>query len=205
MVNAQRGQATAEALVVLGLIALLGTAVAAVGSLQWQGLEASHGTRLQAFRYALGDRKAGTAVSSKRPSPRAAGLSGPGGPRFAALRRELGVEDGGMVEMHAAHAVPLHRHHGGQVVVRRHSAILAGAGHAAGDEQTQRRIMSSDAAWGRAARHSLAVAQRTRSRLKDIDRGWARPAPDLDWLSHWADLVPADRRSGRGGRGRRFP
>jgi hypothetical protein len=201
-IDSQRGQAVAESLAGLALVVVLATALVSIGRLQWRGLEASHAARAQAFRYAVGDRAAVAAPLSVVRANGAAAFVGPGGARFAALRRELGVEDRGMVTAHAAVAVPLHRQHGSHAILRRHTAILADAGHAPGDQHTQDRIAASRAAWGDAAFSSLAAARQARSGLKDIDLGWARPAPELDWLRAWADLVPADSldrpRSGRG-------
>lgn len=130
----------------------------------------------------------------------AAGFVGPGGPRAAALRHELKVEDQGMVRAHAAVRVSPHHRHGASLIVRRHAAILADAGHADGDSAAQRRIAASRTAWAAAARGSQAPARQARALLKRIDTGWRRPPPDLDWLGPWSDLVPADRmrRAGTG-------
>lgn len=198
----QRGQALSEALVALALIAILGTAVISVGCLQWGGLEASHAARARAFRYALGDHdkdvsrefsSLGTASLSITRGRHAASFPGPGGAGAAALRRELGVEDRGIVTARASVAMPLHRHHGDHAVLRRHTSLLADAGHASDDQQAQWRIAMSRVAWGSAARGSLAVARQARAGLKNIDQGWARAMPNFDWLMPWSDLVPADR------------
>lgn len=218
-IETQRGHALAEALAALALIAVLGTAIVSIGRMQWGSLSASHAARLQAFRYAAGDRAAaGTAMvaaplaasgafletygerftngevsSSVARGMRPASFSAPGGAALTAIRRELGVEDRGMVTARAAVTVPLHRHHGDLLVVRRHASILADAGHAGDDRQAQRRVAASRTVWGNTARGSLAAARQASSQLKNIDQGWTRETPDLDWLSPWADVVPLDR------------
>ncbi|OZI23639.1 hypothetical protein CAL26_09375 [Bordetella genomosp. 9] len=204
----QKGQALVEALVGAALLGLLATAVVSVARFQWQGLRASHAARAQAFRYAAGDR-AGHEFAHVRVTraAHAADFAGPGGPRAAALRRELQVEDQGMVRAHAAVDVYPHRHHGAGLVLRRHVAILADAGHATGDDAAQRRIAASHAAWATAAGFSHAPARQAQAVLKRIDAGWRRPPPDLDWLAPWSDVVPADRldRTRAGGSASRRP
>jgi hypothetical protein len=203
--NAQHGQALVESLVALALIAGLATAVISLGRLQWHGLEASNTARMQAFRYVVGDREAVAASLNVVRSPHAAAFTAPGGPQAAGLRRELGVEDRGMVTARARVAVPLHRQYGDRMILSRHTAILADAGHASDDGQAQRRIAASHVAWGQAARASVAAARQTRARLRDMDAGWARAVPDIDWLTPWDDLVPVDRldRVGSGKRSRK--
>lgn len=210
-IDAQRGQAVVEALAGLALLGLVGTAVISVGRFQWHGLEAAHAARAHAFRYAIGDRAPAVlarAPASGRTAPfvqpavahmqvlraaHAADFPGPGGSRAAALRRELGLEDRGMVRVDAAVHVSPHRHHGQGLVLRRHTAILSDAGHADSDARAQQRIAASRTAWGDAARASLGPARQAASLLKRLDQGWGRAAPDLDWLTPWSDLVPADR------------
>lgn len=208
--KAQQGQAVVESLAGLALLGLLGTAIISVGRLQWHGMEAAHAARVQAFRYAVGDRSddGGRGLSDTRQgasanagpvrthvarAAHAADFPGPGGARVAALRKELDVEDRGMVRADAAVRVYPHRQHGDGRVLRRHAAILADAGHATDDPHAQERIASSRTAWRDAARVSHAPARRAKTALQRIDRAWGRPTPDLDWLMPWSDLVPADR------------
>jgi hypothetical protein len=202
-IEAQRGQAVIEALAALALFGLLGTAVISVGRFQWQGLDASLATRSLAFRYALGDRASGSSHLHVGRANRAADFPGPGGIRAAALRRELGVEDRGMVRADAALRVSPHRQHGDGLILRRHTAILADAGHADSDARVQQRIATSRTAWADAARSSRGAARQAAAQLKGIDRGWGRPAPEFDWLMPWEDLVPADRLDRAGSPARR--
>jgi hypothetical protein len=187
----QRGQALTEGLFVLALFALLGIAILGVGRLQWQGLVGAHTSRTAAFRYAAGDREAPT---QGMPVTRAshAAYGGPGGARGAALRRELQVEDRGMVTARAAIVAAASPGSIARLTVSRHTSMLADAGHAAGDQHAQQRIAASRQAWGNAARPSLAAGRRALARFKDLDHGWSRAAPAFDWLTPWADLAPRD-------------
>jgi hypothetical protein len=181
-----------EAAAVLVLLAALLVCIVAVGRLQWSGLSGAHATRIQAFRYALGERVPSSARSGVRRQPQPAFL-GPGGMPVTALRRELDVEDKGIVT--AMVALPVHVPHveTSRWAMRRHTSILADAGHAASDRQAQHRIAASPQAWRRVAAHGLAAGRQAASRFKGVDRAWSRPAPDFDWLTPWADLVPPGR------------
>ncbi|WP_148087261.1 hypothetical protein [Pigmentiphaga humi] len=71
-------------------------------------------------------------------------------------------------------------------------AILAGAGEADSDADVQARLGAAPRAW-RDAAEATGRAGRGVSALGRVDAGWGRPAPQFDWLSAWAGLVPADR------------
>ncbi|ARP91115.1 hypothetical protein CAL14_13145 [Bordetella genomosp. 9] len=204
-IERQRGHAVAEATVVLGLVALIATAVDSIGRLQWHGLHAGHATRVIAFRHALGDlAPAGSMLRVERMGATAS-FEEPGGRAGASLRRQFGVADGGTLTAHARVPVALHRNHDRGYVLNRHTSILIGAGHARDDVHAQSRIGASRAAWGDAARLSVQAARRARSQLRNMDSGWRREPLDPDWLKRWTDLAPADRvrHDGRMGRGRR--
>ncbi|WP_427185076.1 hypothetical protein ACL598_08410 [Bordetella bronchialis] len=220
-VDRQRGQAAVEALAGMALLGLLATAAITIGRFQWQGLQAAHAARSQAFRHALGERAAGhgevaiahPAAPAGHSGPvrlrvtraaHAADFPGPGGPAAAALRHDFGLADRGMVHARASIRGLPHPQHGDGLVLHRHTAILADAGHADGDAATQRRIAAARAAWAGAARASHASARQAAAYWQGLDQGWKRPRPNLDWLSPWSDLVPADRlRSSGRGAGRR--
>jgi hypothetical protein len=192
-----------EAVAVLALLGALIVSVVAVGRLQWWGLGGAHASRLQAFRYALGERLPSSARPgvSRQVEP---AFQGPGGTPVRALRRELDVEDKGIVT--AVVTLPVHVPHveTSRSAMRRHTSILADAGHAASDRQAQDRIATSPQAWRRVAAPGLAAGRQAASRFKGVDRGWSRPAPDFDWLTPWADLVPPGRvRTTSRGQGRR--
>lgn len=188
----QRGYAMVEAVAVLGLLGALIVCVVAVGRLQWSGLSGSHASRIKAFRYALGDRL----PSSPRPGVRRQAqpaFPGPGGTPARALRRELDVEDKGIVTAVATMPVQVLYADASQWAMRRHTSVLADAGHAGSDRQAQDRIAASPQAWRRIAAPGLAAGRQAASRFKGVDRAWSRPAPDLDWLTPWADLAPPGR------------
>jgi hypothetical protein len=75
--------------------------------------------------------------------------------------------------------------------IHRRIAILAGAGHAGGDAAAQSRMASSPLAWSDDATRSVRAGRAAAAVLQPLDAGWQRPAPDFDWLSAWAGLVPA--------------
>jgi hypothetical protein len=182
----------AEAVAVLALFATLIMTIVTVGRLQWLGLGGAHVSRLQAFRYAFGERLPTTArlrvLQAARPA-----LLGPGGRRFGALRHELDVEDKGMVTAQAAIPVQIPHVRTPGWRMRRHTSVLAYAGHAAGDRQAQDRIAASPQAWRRVAAPGLATGRKAASKFQGVDRGWSRAAPVFDWLTPWADLVPPAR------------
>jgi len=109
------------------------------------------------------------------------------------LRRGWEVEDAGVASMHVA-ATPRFPDRTPLVVIQRHTAILAGAGHAAGDTDTQRRVAGSDLGWGNAAQVSVAAGRHIERRMRPVDEAWGRPDPDFDWLEPWSGNVPAQHR-----------
>jgi hypothetical protein len=106
------------------------------------------------------------------------------------LRRAWGVEDSGVASAYVA-AAPRFLNQPPLVVIRRHTAILAGAGHAAGDTDVQRRVAGSGLGWGDAAQVSIAVGRHIERRMRPVDDAWGRPDPDFDWLAPWSGNVPA--------------
>lgn len=147
---------------------------------------------------------AGAALQLQAVSPIADG-SQPGGghAQAGALRRQWGMHD---TDIHAAHAVMsgLRLPFGVQrLSLRRHTAILAGAGHARDDADVQRRMAQSVLAWGDAAGASQQAGGRVAERMAPVDRAWGRPQVDFDWLQPWAGALPpehtqAGSRAGRG-------
>ncbi|MBV6303270.1 hypothetical protein KVP10_00140 [Candidimonas humi] len=228
----QRGQAAAEALLVLLLLGALWVGTAWL--LRWQdvALQAQHASRYAAF--------AATRDSAARPleeirgghfsgpahlwrdrrgaSLLSAGLSEislqvergqalgpqaqPGGLHVDArdLRQGWGVGDTGMVTAHLAvdafageQALPasgLAQFDVWRPGIRRHTAILAGAGHAASDAQAQQRVAGSGLGWADAADRSYALGRRVQSWAGGLDRPWGRAEPVFDWLGPWAGRVP---------------
>ena len=205
--SSQCGQALAECLVVLGVLAALTAAVALLGDWQWQALRAGHAGRALAFRIAAGERPlASSARRGGEVSARAWRLSGVAayGRQEGALRR-LRQEWAGPLDgvWQAAASASVATGGGAWTAglrlgiaarpLTRHTAVLVGAGHASGDVQTQRRIAMAPTAWRDTAQRSIQAGRSVAARLRGVDRGWQRPAPRFDWLQPWHDLVPANR------------
>ncbi|WP_397473067.1 hypothetical protein [Pusillimonas sp.] len=121
------------------------------------------------------------------------------------LREQWGVADAGIVDARISVGFPSRQAHNGPEkrafmsglrdfdgypVLVRHTSILKGAGHAAGDAQAQQRVAGSALAWGDAASISYGLAQQIKTVMKPVDAGWRRPDPTQDWLGSWAGDVP---------------
>src|SRR5690606_39035 len=126
----------------------------------------------------------------------------------AVLRKQWDVRDAAISAAQAT--VPgLHLPFATQrLSLRRHTAILAGAGHAADDADVQRRVAQSALAWGNAAGTSVRAGRGGALRIAAVHRAWGRPGPRFDWLQTWAGAVPPERvrgsadAAGIGGRAR---
>ena len=200
----QGGQALVEAVVALSALALVYAAVLRVGAWQEAVLQASHASRHAAFllaRQAPEDAVAGEGLRAER-SRSLPDAAQPGGrdEDAGALRRDWAVQDAGIVRAAASRrpaaaadlpAFPgTGRGSSWQPVFVRHTAILAGAGHAPDDGAVQRRVAGSATAWRNAADRSVRLGRRIRDAVADTDAPWGRPAPEFDWLSAWAGRVP---------------
>ncbi|HEY9571840.1 MAG TPA: pilus assembly protein [Pusillimonas sp.] len=74
--------------------------------------------------------------------------------------------------------------------LRRHTAILTGAGHASGDIHTQQMVAASGLAWGVSAGASYAAGEKIASIMNRVDSAWGRTEPEFDWLTPWAGRLP---------------
>ncbi len=74
--------------------------------------------------------------------------------------------------------------------IRRYAYILAGAGHADSDGQTQQRVARADQPWAQAAGVSYGLAGQMSGRMRQVDQAWGRSAPDNDWLYRWQTWLP---------------
>ncbi|OWT54459.1 hypothetical protein [Candidimonas nitroreducens] len=74
--------------------------------------------------------------------------------------------------------------------IRRHAAILVGAGHASSDAQAQLRVAGSGLGWLDPADRSYALGRQVQAWAGGLDRPWGRTAPVFDWLGPWAGRVP---------------
>ncbi|CAM5181104.1 Pilus assembly protein OS=Castellaniella defragrans OX=75697 GN=HNR28_002323 PE=4 SV=1 [Castellaniella defragrans] len=77
------------------------------------------------------------------------------------------------------------------LTLRRHTAILTGAGAAESDEEVQRLLAESGQAWDQLAAVSRHRGRTAQQRLQGVDEAWARAQPDWDWVSGWAGQVPS--------------
>ncbi|MGB6104590.1 MAG: hypothetical protein WBF88_12185 [Pusillimonas sp.] len=77
--------------------------------------------------------------------------------------------------------------------LRRHTAILEGAGHAADDVRVQQIVAQSELAWSDSARASRIIGTKIDAAMAAVDAPWHRDRPEFDWLGLWAGHVPAER------------
>lgn len=140
--------------------------------------------------------------------PPLSALGQPGGTHANAtiLRREWSLEDEGLISARVSLTFwggprwPPHGPRGklGLDVydapypsLTRATAILRGGGHAVSDSDTQERVGQSAQAWAGARAVSVSHGRTVQMRTAGVDAGWARAAPDFDWLSRWSGHVPA--------------
>ncbi len=74
--------------------------------------------------------------------------------------------------------------------IQRFSYLYTGAGRANSYHDVHANIGSSKRVWRSASLLSEPVARQVALRTRPIDSVWRRAAPQFDWLSAWADLVP---------------
>ncbi len=74
--------------------------------------------------------------------------------------------------------------------LHRSTAILIGAGHSSSDDAAQARTGDSQLAWQAAEARSRAASVEVKARASEVDGGWKRAEPELDWLSAWSGQVP---------------
>lgn len=124
--------------------------------------------------------------------------------KAAILRRQWRIEDTGIVASNIAVAplsgpvrarktatvTGLNDFDRQQFVLRRHTAILTGAGHASSDASTQQVVAESALAWNQSAGSSYALGTDVAAAMSRVDAAWNRPEPIFDWLAPWAGQVP---------------
>lgn len=187
----QQGQAMAEALLVLPGLALVLLAIGWLGRLQF-----SAQMLLQASRM--------TAMAS------AAGASNPGQSGFQVQLENVPLRSGADG---SNHTLPRAEWLGGEVrlvsatargavagagpwsvmTLQRRTSVALGAGRASNDADAGRRIAAATTTWRQVADRSQAVARAAGPVAAATDAPWRRAPLALDWLSAWADVVPADR------------
>ena len=200
--SSQLGQAVIEALLMLPLMALLLWAVSDIGALQFSAQRTTQASRQAVMAAALGQpvgllrAPAGTDLTGAVqafPGP-AAGIGGALQDEwFGAPQKLLSVE---------VRSLPRAGKAMFEVPISRRISVASGAGYAHGDADAQRRVGASPTGWLQASRVSLAEAGRMQPYVDRVEAPWGRSRLSRDWLSPWADVVPADRLAPRveGGR-----
>lgn len=93
--------------------------------------------------------------------------------------------------VHEHSLLKLHQFDAAYPLIRRHTSILTGAGHASGDLSAADRITNSTLAWSGPTSQSYRLGRRVASVASNVDSGWRRPQPVFDWLHPWAGDVPS--------------
>src|SRR5690606_10776299 len=127
-------------------------------------------------------------------------------PDASALRQDWRIQDPGMMVAQVRVAPPARRlgdaPHGRTSgladfntypALRRHTALLVGAGHAENDARVQHILAQSSLAWSESANASYRVGSGVDAAMARVDAAWRRDRPVFDWLGLWAGDVPARR------------
>ena len=152
----------------------------------------AHAWRTLAGHHMLAQQNLGMHTTHNDTLPTLAQVGGADG-QARALRGDWGIEDAGVLTVQSQtrpDASFLLRHLGAAPTIRRHTAILVGAGHADTATVTQRRLAQSWLGWRSPASTSLGLARHLGSRMSAVDAAWKRPLPLYDWLTPWAEEVP---------------
>lgn len=193
----QQGQAVIEALLMLPLMALLLWAMAGIGSLQFSAQQTTQASRKAAMSGSLGQPlQALRAPAAMALSSDAIALTGVASPRISALQDEWFGAGLRMLSVEVR-TQPRAGDPSAWLPIARRISVASGAGHANGDADAQRRIGAARTGWRQAGDGSLSEATRMQRPVDRVDGPWGRPKLSLDWLSTWADVVPADRLSNR--------
>ncbi|WP_313619396.1 pilus assembly protein [Achromobacter sp.] len=194
----QHGQAVIEALLMLPLMALLLWATSGIGSLQYSAQQTTQAGRKAVMSAAQGQpMTALKAPGGMDLSSAAEVLSGVSPPQAATLQDEW---FGAALTLLSVEVRTQPRRTDALIglPISRRLSVAGGAGYAHGDADGQRRVGAARTGWSQAGRMSLSEAGRMQRPLERVDAPWGRPKLSLDWLSPWADVVPADRLSKRG-------
>lgn len=187
----QRGQALVEALLIVPMLIVAFLAVAWIGKLQFSAQEMA-----QLSRRAVMAAASGAPVASPQTGASVAGraqaMAGGMASANAALQNEWFGAELRLMSVSAQTAVAGTARWDAARIQRR-TSVATGAGHADGDDDARRRVGAAPTSWGRAANRSLSLARSVGGAVGRVDAPWGRPAISTDWLSPWADLVPADR------------
>lgn len=181
----QRGQAMVEALLLLPILILMLLAIAWVGKTQYTALTLLQDSRAAAMLTAMG--------AEAHDVPRGVRLQLVAGAGEEEGQGEWSAADARRVSAMSSADVSGGAGWGDVRLVRR-IAVAAGAGNARDDDEVQRRIGAAMTMWNRAAANSVSLARVVAPVIEAVDAPWHRSSLSLDWLSSWADVVPADKR-----------
>ncbi|KRC82941.1 pilus assembly protein TadE [Achromobacter sp. Root83] len=198
----QQGQAVIESLLMLPLMALLLWAVTGIGNLQFSAQQTAQASRKAVMSGALGQSlEALRAPAGMQLSSDAAALADVARPPVSALQDEWFGTGLRMLSVEVR-TQPRTRDPSTWLPIARRISVASGAGHAHGDADAQRRVGGARTGWRQAGQGSLSEASRLARSIERVDGPWGRPKLSLDWLSTWADVVPADRLGNHGGQNR---
>lgn len=210
----QRGQAVAEALLAAITLGACAYAIAWTGRLQHQAMVASQDSRVAAFTAVRGPLPASLSADSRLDVER---VDGPpavvGGSAAEAVQGRLADDwlrvDRRLIRLQAERRIELGigleqaRRMGAAMsdttvaeeaaMLRRHTALAEGAGHAESDRAGHQRIAAGTLGWRDTVLASQDLSRALRQRIGALDAAWGGRRPDDDWLSVWNDLAPADR------------
>lgn len=204
----QAGQAMAEALLAVPLLAALWAGIAHVGDLAHAGVRAADLARHHAFLAAARvdplrpaalhpvQAREGERIDTVRLAVRSE-MSGatPGEGHARMLRHEWLAQDPGLLRARVSVA-PRPAWRAGTALkppqrpLSRYTVVATGAAHSSGDAQAQDRIALSPTGWGEAAALSRQHGMRVAQTMRRVDGPWRRAAPDFDWLRPWQGVVP---------------
>lgn len=193
----QQGQAVIEALLMLPIMALLLWAVVGIGGLQFSAQQTTQASRKAAMSGALGQPlQTLHASSGMASSANASALPGVATPRVSALQGEWFGAGLRMLSVEVR-TQPRTGDPSAWLPIARRISVASGAGHAHSDADAQRRVEASRTGWLQAGQRSLSEAARMEGPIGRVDSPWGRPKLSRDWISRWADVVPADRLGNR--------
>lgn len=197
----QHGQGMVESLFALAALLACAYAIAWTGSALYQAMQAAQTSRAAAFAAARGEPAPASRDGARLAVGRDQAGPQPSDGQQAQLQRDWLRADTRLVTVQAERRIqapggwtasPV-----GDVSIRRHTSVAQAGGHAVSDMDGQRRITDSRVGWQAAAESSQSLARRLRSSIAGVDGAWGARKPDIDWVSAWPQLVPADKLTSR--------
>ncbi len=187
--TSQRGQSLLEAMLGLTVLGSLGIAVHLTGRWHDVSISALQGSALSGFLRTFGQATGqGTRLESGQPGIQS------GGP-VPVLMKEWNIGDDGLVVADSGPVDVVRHVHlptwAPKPEIARRTYLHGGTGHGQSDAHIQSHTGSSKTAWSAAAEHSAELVRQAGATMRPVDSPWRRPAPDSDWLTHWAGFVPA--------------